>query len=140
MPSSPASVVYASPRSNVETMPMRRFTVRTSPVHGRGVFAVTRICAGETILEYKGGYRTFRAKPGGSIVKGQVDQQLANRRIRESSRTAKPYCKRLFTGPPPDFTIRTITPNCGATILQLDTIKTAQGKISENGQGVSDGA
>ncbi|MDR5752377.1 MULTISPECIES: SET domain-containing protein-lysine N-methyltransferase [unclassified Caballeronia] len=33
---------------------MRRFTVRTSPVHGRGVFAVTRLSAGETILEYKG--------------------------------------------------------------------------------------
>ncbi|SOE89101.1 hypothetical protein SAMN05446927_7761 [Caballeronia arationis] len=33
---------------------MRRFTVRTSPVHGRGVFAVTQMSAGETILEYKG--------------------------------------------------------------------------------------
>jgi SET domain-containing protein len=33
---------------------MRRFTVRTSPVHGRGVFAVTRLSAGEPILEYKG--------------------------------------------------------------------------------------
>jgi SET domain-containing protein len=36
-------------------MSMRRFTVRTSPVHGRGVFAVTQMSAGETILEYKGG-------------------------------------------------------------------------------------
>jgi SET domain-containing protein len=33
---------------------MRRFFVRRSPVHGRGVFAVARITAGETILEYKG--------------------------------------------------------------------------------------
>jgi SET domain-containing protein len=33
---------------------MRRFTVRRSPVHGRGVFAATAIAAGETILEYKG--------------------------------------------------------------------------------------
>ena len=33
---------------------MRRFFVRRSPVHGRGVFAVARISAGETILEYKG--------------------------------------------------------------------------------------
>src|SRR5579875_1553846 len=33
---------------------MRRIVVRSSPVHGRGVFALTRIGAGETILEYKG--------------------------------------------------------------------------------------
>ncbi|SAL87290.1 nuclear protein SET [Caballeronia arvi] len=33
---------------------MRRFFVRRSPVHGRGVFAVARISAGETLLEYKG--------------------------------------------------------------------------------------
>jgi SET domain-containing protein len=35
-------------------MVMRRIIVRSSPVHGRGVFAVARICAGERILEYKG--------------------------------------------------------------------------------------
>jgi SET domain-containing protein len=33
---------------------MRRITVRRSPVHGRGVFALTRIEAGERIVEYKG--------------------------------------------------------------------------------------
>ena len=33
---------------------MRRFFVRRLPVHGRAVFAVARISAGETILEYKG--------------------------------------------------------------------------------------
>ncbi|WP_159838674.1 SET domain-containing protein [Burkholderia sp. 8Y] len=33
---------------------MRRIVVRSSPVHGRGVFALTQIGAGETILEYKG--------------------------------------------------------------------------------------
>lgn len=33
---------------------MRRIAVRSSPVHGRGVFALARISAGEQILEYKG--------------------------------------------------------------------------------------
>jgi uncharacterized protein len=33
---------------------MRRFAVRSSPIHGRGVFALTRIAAGEPIIEYKG--------------------------------------------------------------------------------------
>ena len=33
---------------------MRRIVVRSSPVHGRGVFAVTQIRANEQILEYKG--------------------------------------------------------------------------------------
>jgi len=33
---------------------MRRIVVRSSPVHGRGVFALTQIRANEQILEYKG--------------------------------------------------------------------------------------
>jgi outer-membrane receptor for ferric coprogen and ferric-rhodotorulic acid len=33
---------------------MRRIAVRSSPLHGRGVFALARISAGEQILEYKG--------------------------------------------------------------------------------------
>jgi uncharacterized protein len=33
---------------------MRRVPVRSSPVHGREVFALARIRAGEQILEYKG--------------------------------------------------------------------------------------
>ncbi|MFM0239695.1 SET domain-containing protein [Paraburkholderia phytofirmans] len=33
---------------------MRRVTVRRSPVHGRGVFALRALEAGERILEYKG--------------------------------------------------------------------------------------
>ncbi len=32
----------------------RRFVVRNSPVHGKGVFAATDIAKGERILEYKG--------------------------------------------------------------------------------------
>jgi uncharacterized protein len=33
---------------------MRRITVRTSPVHGRGVFALADLPAGIMLLEYKG--------------------------------------------------------------------------------------
>ncbi len=33
---------------------MRRITVRTSPVHGRGVFALADLPAGLLLLEYKG--------------------------------------------------------------------------------------
>jgi uncharacterized protein len=33
---------------------MRRLTVRTSPVHGRGVFALADLAIGELLLEYKG--------------------------------------------------------------------------------------
>lgn len=32
----------------------RRFSVRTSPIHGRGVFALTPIRKGSRIIEYKG--------------------------------------------------------------------------------------
>lgn len=39
---------------------MRRIVVRSSPVHGRGVFAVTRIQAGDRILEYKGKLVSWR--------------------------------------------------------------------------------
>jgi uncharacterized protein len=33
---------------------MRRITVRTSPVHGRGVFALANLTPGTLLLEYKG--------------------------------------------------------------------------------------
>ena len=33
---------------------MRRITVRTSPVHGRGVFALADLPTGTLLLEYKG--------------------------------------------------------------------------------------
>ena len=35
-------------------MAMRRTAVRSSPIHGRGVFALGRIVAGEALFEYKG--------------------------------------------------------------------------------------
>ena len=34
--------------------PRRRFSVRRSPIHGRGVFALVRIPKGARIIEYKG--------------------------------------------------------------------------------------
>lgn len=39
---------------------MRRITVRRSPVHGRGVFALCALRAGERIFEYRGKVTTWR--------------------------------------------------------------------------------
>jgi len=39
---------------------MRRITVRNSPVHGRGVFAMTNLNAGDLIIEYA--ESSFRGK------------------------------------------------------------------------------
>jgi SET domain-containing protein len=39
---------------------MRRVIVRRSPVHGKGVFALRPLSAGERILEYKGEIVTWR--------------------------------------------------------------------------------
>lgn len=39
---------------------MKRFTVRKSRIHGRGVFALRSIKAGESLLEYKGQVITWR--------------------------------------------------------------------------------
>ena len=39
---------------------MRRIAVRTSLIHGRGVFALTNLAAGDPIIEYKGEIITAR--------------------------------------------------------------------------------
>jgi uncharacterized protein len=52
---------------------MRRFVVRRSLVHGRGVFAATLIKAGEPIIEYKGEVTSW---------------QLANRRYQTGTAAA----------------------------------------------------
>jgi len=39
---------------------MRRVTVRRSPVHGKGVFALRPLAAGERVLEYKGERMSWR--------------------------------------------------------------------------------
>jgi SET domain-containing protein len=39
---------------------MRRIVVRRSPVHGRGVFALTNIPSGEFVVEYKGEVTSWR--------------------------------------------------------------------------------
>ena len=43
------------------TTPRRRFAVRRSPIHGRGVFALRDIAAGERLIEYRGAVITWRA-------------------------------------------------------------------------------
>jgi uncharacterized protein len=44
----------ARTRHLIADVSMRRITVRTSPVHGRGVFALANLDSGELLLEYKG--------------------------------------------------------------------------------------
>jgi SET domain-containing protein len=39
---------------------MRRIVVRRSPIHGRGVFALTNIPSGEFLVEYKGEVTSWR--------------------------------------------------------------------------------
>lgn len=41
-------------------MLMRRTVVRSSPVHGRGVFALTPITAGNVLFEYKGALLSWK--------------------------------------------------------------------------------
>src|SRR5689334_25043810 len=39
---------------------MRRLSVRRSPIHGKGVFALCMLAAGERIIEYKGEVTSWR--------------------------------------------------------------------------------
>lgn len=48
--------------------PRRRFVVRSSGIHGKGVFATTRIAAGTRLIEYK----------GKRLTEAQVDWRYAN--------------------------------------------------------------
>lgn len=40
---------------------MKRFAVRRSPIHGRGVFALTPLSAGDRLIEYRGTLMSWRA-------------------------------------------------------------------------------
>ncbi|KMY86411.1 protein containing SET domain [Candidatus Paraburkholderia calva] len=50
----PFSILFVDHRT------MRRLSVRTSPVHGRGVFALSDLVSGELLLEYKGLHLSWR--------------------------------------------------------------------------------
>lgn len=43
-----------------ETMQLRRITARRSSVHGKGLFALQPIVAGERLIEYKGEVTSWR--------------------------------------------------------------------------------
>jgi uncharacterized protein len=45
-----------------DTMRLRRFTARRSPVHGMGLFALQPIAAGERVIEYKGELTSWAAR------------------------------------------------------------------------------
>ncbi len=48
---------------------MRRLSVRRSPIHGKGVFALCSLAAGERIIEYKGEVTSWR-RAAKRIVQG----------------------------------------------------------------------
>jgi len=50
-----------------KSKPRRRFVVRNSGIHGKGVFATTRIAAGTRLIEYKGEH----------LTEAQVDKRYA---------------------------------------------------------------
>ena len=51
----PSKLFAVAPQTSAKlTSVGRRIQVRRSPVHGRGVFALRAICAGERIIEYTG--------------------------------------------------------------------------------------
>jgi hypothetical protein len=54
--------------STSKSKPRRRFVVRSSGIHGKGVFATTRIPAGTRLIEYK----------GRRLTEAQVDKRYAN--------------------------------------------------------------
>lgn len=54
--------------STSKSKPRRRFVVRSSGIHGKGVFAATRIPAGTRLIEYK----------GKRLTEAQVDKRYAN--------------------------------------------------------------
>ncbi len=51
-----------------KSKPRRRFVVRNSAIHGKGVFATTHIPAGTRLIEYKGEH----------LTEAQVDKRYAN--------------------------------------------------------------
>ncbi|MDR3097761.1 MAG: SET domain-containing protein-lysine N-methyltransferase [Paraburkholderia sp.] len=52
---------------------MKRVTVRQSPVHGKGVFALLAMRAGERIFEYKGMVTTWREAARWNARRGHSD-------------------------------------------------------------------
>ena len=54
-----AASAAAKPRTNGAAKPIRYYVVRTSPIHGRGVFAARTIRRKQTIIEYRGERTTW---------------------------------------------------------------------------------
>jgi len=87
-------------------MRQRRLTPRRSPVHGRGVFALRSIAAGERLIEYAGEVTSWRraaarqgSEPGHTFVFG-----LSDGRVIDGSRGGDSAC----------FFNHACAPNCEA--------------------------
>ncbi|QCP49043.1 SET domain-containing protein [Trinickia violacea] len=69
---------------------MRRVVVRRSPVHGKGVFALRQLAAGERVLEYAGEVTSWRKAAGRLRRNGMVGHTfvfgLSDGRVIDGSR------------------------------------------------------
>jgi SET domain-containing protein len=88
---------------------VRRVTVRKSSVHGRGVFALQAIAAGQRILEYRGEVTSWQrasarhrrsGRPGHTFIFGRadgrvIDGSLGGNSARWLNHSCKPNCEAI---------------------------------------------
>ncbi|MFM0197897.1 SET domain-containing protein [Paraburkholderia strydomiana] len=88
---------------------MRRVTVRKSSIHGRGVFALQPIAAGERILEYRGEVTSWRqaavrhkrsGAPGHTFIFGLADGRVIDGSVGGNSarwlnHSCRPNCQAI---------------------------------------------
>lgn len=91
---------------------MRRVTVRKSSVHGRGVFALQAIPAGQRILEYRGEVTSWRrasaryrrsGMPGHTFIFGLADGRVIDGSVGGNSarwlnHSCQPNCEAIEDG------------------------------------------
>lgn len=91
-------------------MRLRRITARRSPVHGKGLFALRPIAAGERLIEYKGELTSWRraasrqrAEAGHTFVFGLTDGRVIDgsrggNSARFLNHACEPNCEAIEAG------------------------------------------
>jgi hypothetical protein len=124
---------------------VRRVTVRQSSVHGRGVFALQAIPAGQRILEYRGEVTSWRRAaaryrrsgvPGHTFIFGLADGRVIDGSVGGNSarwlnHSCQPNCEAIEDGRGRVFieTIRAVKPGdelCIAYGLTIDEAVTPE--------------
>lgn len=106
-------LVYMLPPSNIDPeREVRRVTVRKSSVHGRGVFALQAIPAGQRIFEYHGEVTSWRRAsaryrrsgvPGHTFIFGLADGRVIDGSVGGNSarwlnHSCQPNCEAIEDG------------------------------------------